>query len=88
MEIFAMNDCDWVAAETLESAKAYYMKEHSGGLPEDEAMEDPHQITEYEYDNRRFRAKDSGDYRTFRQELIRQIKAGDDFPCFFATTEC
>ena len=85
--IFSMNDCDWVAAETLESAKAYYMREHSGGLPEDEAMEDPHQLTDDQLDGHRFRTEDSDEYRTFRQELVRRITVGDEFPCFFASTE-
>ena len=87
MEIFQMNDCDWVAAEDLESAKAFYVREHSGGLPEDEAMEEPHQISDYEMGHNRFRLEDSDELRTFRQELIRRIKAGDEFPCFFASTE-
>lgn len=82
-----MNECDWVAAEDLESAKSYYMREHSDGWPEDEVMEDPHQLSDYEMGHNRFRLDDSDEQRTFAQELIRRIKAGDEFPCFFATTE-
>jgi hypothetical protein len=48
MKIFAMNDCDWMAAEDLESAKAAYLKDYSGDY---DSLEDPHELTEEEMDS-------------------------------------
>lgn len=89
IKVFAMNDCDWMAGESLESVKAAYMAEHAYGLPEDEAMDDPHELTEAEMDRLRFHDDEAKpeDYQTFRQRLNFMVNRGDDFPCFFASTE-
>ena len=90
MTIYAMNDCDWMAGESLESVKTLYLAENAGGLPEDEALDEPHELNDHEMDRLRFHdddAENPDDYRTFRQELNRRIANGDKFPCFFASTE-
>ena len=88
MKVFAMNDCDWMAGETLESVKALYMREYAGGLPEDEALDDPSEVNEHEMGRLRFHdSENCEDDSTFQEELDRRIAAGEKFPCFFASTE-
>lgn len=41
-KIFKLNECDWVAANTLEEAIEWYLKET--GLPEEDALEEPYEI--------------------------------------------
>jgi hypothetical protein len=42
VKVFAMNPCDWMAAESLEEAKAAYLKDYVGGPEDDETFDDPH----------------------------------------------
>ena len=85
MKVFAMNDCDWWAAETLEAAKAAYLKET--GLEEaDDPFDDPHELTPEEMDRLRFHSKDWA-VRSFQEQLDWMIASGQDFPAFFASTE-
>ena len=89
MKIFSMNDCDWVAAETLEEAKAAYL-EHTyitnSTNDEHDAFDDPGEITEIQYDKLLFHDED-GKVRSFREQLQHMIAAGEKFPTFFASTE-
>ena len=89
MKVFAMNDCDWMAGESLESVTELYLKEYAGGLPKDEACDNPHEVTEHQMDRLRFHddAESPDDYQTFQQRLNFMVRRGDKFPCFFATTE-
>ena len=89
LKIFRMNDCDWMAAETLEQAKRGYLQTVWGGTGEcdDEAFDCPGEISEAQYDRLLFR-DDDGTTRTFREQLQRMIERGEKFPCFFASTEC
>lgn len=90
MKVFAMNEYDWMAGESLESATEMYLKEYADGLPADEALDNPHELTEELLDRFRFHDADADgpeSYRTFRQELDRRVAAGETFPCFFASTE-
>ena len=51
MKIFAMNQCDWMAAENLESAAAAYLKDYASDYdPEC----DPHELTDEDMDRMRF----------------------------------
>lgn len=86
MKIFKMNDCDWMAAVSLESAKAKYMEDHADGLPEGEAMEDPREVSEADMDRLMF-SEDDGTKMTFREQLARLESERVKFPCFFASTE-
>ena len=90
MKVFAMNEYDWMAGESLESATEMYLKEYADGLPADEALDNPHELIDGLLDRFRFHDADADgpeSYRTFRQELDRRVAAGETFPCFFASTE-
>ena len=86
--VFQMNDCDWMAAATPESAIAGYEEYKS---PDDDFVKEP--PTELS-DETMARLKFTGEpgepdagTRTFREELDRRIAAGETFPQFFASTE-
>ena len=90
MKIFSMNDCDWMAAETLEEAKAAYLAECWSGTGEldEDAFDDPDEISAAQYDGLLFSDED-GTKRTFREQLQRMMESGrEKFPTFFASTEC
>jgi len=88
MKVFSMNDCDWMAGETLESCMAEYRANFSGNYewPDDEIFEDPHEVPDEKMDAMKFHA-DDGETLTFREELPRLIERGVSFPTFFASTE-
>lgn len=82
-----MNDCDWMAAESLKSAIDEYMANHAGGLPEDEAVEDARELSPDEM-RKLVYVDEPGDVRrSFREHLDKLIADGHKFPCFFASTE-
>jgi hypothetical protein len=100
MKIFAMNDCDWYAADTVEDAlKA--MAEEVGcettpegitAMREDFDVDDPGEISDESMDVLIY--TDDSELpegqiinRTFREQLAKMIADGCKFPCFFATTE-
>jgi hypothetical protein len=85
VKVFAMNDCEWWAAETLEQAKADYLKE-TGTEEADEPFDDPHELDEEAMDHLRFTDED-GTSRSFREQLEKMVSDGCEFPSFFATTE-
>lgn len=86
VKVFALNDYDWWAAETLEEAKAAYLNE-TGMKEADEPFDDPHELDEVAMNHFRFREED-GTTRTFREQLEKMVSNGQDFPAFFASTEC
>jgi hypothetical protein len=86
MKVFAMNDCEWWAAETLEEAKADYLKE-TGMKEADEPFDDPHELDAEAMDRLRFFDEDEKAKRSFREQLERMVSSGAEFPCLFATTE-
>lgn len=86
IKIFVMNDCDWIAARSLEEAKTYYDQEIEADL------DDPRELTEEELDRKVFVESDeddrpNGEAMAFREKLRRMVVAGDKFPTFFASTE-
>ena len=89
MRIFAMNDCDWMAAETLEDAKVAYLRDYAGGLDEEESLDNPHELSGEEMDHLRFfdLEAEPRENCSFREQLERLITAGQEFPCFFASAE-
>ncbi len=87
MKIFAMNDCDWMAAETLEAATAAYLVEYSGGLPADEALDSPRELTDEEMGLLLVMDESGVRVGTFREELDKLVAAGAVFPRMFASTE-
>jgi hypothetical protein len=92
MRVFRINDCDWWMARTSEDAKASYL-EILGPMPDDEAFDDPHELSDAELDRLMFVDVDDHDQplkktrRTFREELQRRIDAGVTVPEMFASTE-
>jgi hypothetical protein len=88
IRIFAVTECEWMAASSLEEAIAGYLKE-TGMSQEDIAEEDPVEVADSELDRLIF-TDDEGETsvkRTFREELARRIAEGAEFPTLFATTE-
>lgn len=86
VKVFEMNDCDWVAAATLESAVAHYLKEHAGGRSAEDAMDNPHELTEEEMESLIFSDEDRG-RSSYKSRLDYLIAERVKFPCLFASTE-
>lgn len=89
MKVFAMNDCDWMAAETLEEATAAYVKDFTGGREEHDVLDNPTELTDVEAEppvKRTFREQRGRDGQADLQ-LSKLIAEGQKFPCFFASTE-
>jgi hypothetical protein len=89
--IYRLNDCEWWVARTLQEAKEDYQYT-IGPMTDEDAFEDPAEISEANYDNLRFTDVDEGERPTgitmsFREELIRRIAAGLSSPEMFAATE-
>lgn len=99
IKIFAMNECDWYAAATPEEAKRG-LAENMGyesvkAMYEDWAIEgEPHELSDWDLDRLRVKceAEDGGydpdgEEQTFRARLAEMVADGEEFPCFFASTE-
>jgi hypothetical protein len=90
--VFRMNDYEWWVARTLEEAKADY-QQTVGPMPEDEAFDDPGELTDAELDRLKFIEDPEVPptkwvRRTFREELERISKSEfDKKPGMFACTE-
>jgi hypothetical protein len=99
IKIFAMNDCDWYAAATPEEAKRYMAEnlsyESVEAMYADGVIEgEPCELSDADLDRLKFKdlgEDDSydpdGEEQTFRARLAEMVAAGDEFPCFFASTE-
>jgi hypothetical protein len=100
IKIFAMNDCDWYAAESVEDAlkamaEVFSYKTTPEGIAdmrEGLDVENPGEISDESMDSLIF--TDDSDLpegqivkRTFREQLAQMIADGQKFPCFFASTE-
>lgn len=93
IQVFEINDCEWWAGEgTPADILAAYMLET--GVSHEDATGDadqyPRPLTNAEMDCLMYfddEIRDLGTARTFRQQLAQMVKAGEKFPCFFATTE-
>jgi hypothetical protein len=99
-KIFQLNYCDWWAGYDLESVMAAYRKEMTEGHfapcdPNDDIFDEPHELSDADMERLKFVDGDDpinadgtpGGTRSFREELRRQVERGDEFPCFFASTE-
>lgn len=101
MKIYKLNACDWWMAETREQAVEDY-KKYAGMHGSPEHWENARELTEEELDRLIFHDEEwvpdhpeaplprRGSFqvtkRTFREQLARQVAAGDG-SSFFATTE-
>ena len=92
VKIFKLNDCDWYAAEDMESAIRQIMYD-TGNIREDCVDSSAHELTDDEMDRLRFiddreNDEDAEDgSRSFREQLALMVERGDSFPCPFASTE-
>lgn len=90
VHIFAMNECDWVAAADMNSALEFY-KKHVGGAAAEEFIDEPHQLVSEDLDRIKFtRTVDDDEPRgtfTFREQLVLVLTRGEEIPTFFASTE-
>jgi len=80
IKVFKMNDCDWWAGATLEECVADY--------PDEDTIEEPAELTDEEM-NEFIYAEDHycDTQKSFRQKLEEMVKAGEQFPRAFASTE-
>jgi hypothetical protein len=99
IKIFAMNDCDWYAGTTAEDATRG-MAENLGFETTPEAIAEmceeytvkPVELSDEDLERKMF-ADDDEDgakgsvERSFRAQLDNMIATGEEFPCFFASTE-
>jgi hypothetical protein len=92
VKIFKLNDCDWYAAEDMESAIQQIMYD-TGNVHEDCVDSSAHELTNEEMDclrfmdDREFGPDAAGISRSFREQLAIMIERGGSFPCPFATTK-
>jgi len=99
-KVFAMNECDWVAAFDLESAKQCYaewLNYDSVASAEADAMyDDPAELSEADMQRIQFThdRDDPGECEayghtecSFADRLKEMIAEGQTFPSFFASTE-
>lgn len=87
LKIFRVNDCEWYLAKNLQQAVELAMSDSE--LPEDEACDNPREVTEEEMNRLKFiddTYRQDSTSRTFAEELARQIANGA-VPGPFATTE-
>ena len=92
MKIFKLNDCDWYAAEDMESAINQIMHD-TGNAREDCVDSSAHELTDEEMDRLKFVDENENEEcnptttRTFREQLALMVDHADSFPCPFASTE-
>jgi len=97
--VFQLNEFDWWAGFDLESVKAAYLKEmgyeDSRLMDVRDAFDDPHEVADLDMERLKFVDGDDpinadgtpGGTRSFREQLDLMIAKGEQFPCFFASTE-
>lgn len=85
MKVFQINDCDWVAAETLEQAVAWYQA--TGEAPEDEYELDAEEMQRRQFlDTDGVFGPEKAVY-SFQAALALMTADGDTEPFLFASTE-
>ncbi len=86
LKVFRLNDNDWWVAESLEEAKADYLK--VTGLTEDEAFDGEAELSDADLDRLHIFDEDFRRTRSFRERL-EQIAADplESVPGIFASTE-
>ena len=93
VKIWKMNDCDWVAAETLGQAKQCLADTVGSGTVnkefEDEFLDEPEALSPFEMKTLKFRDEDAPKEKeiSFKERLQFMIASGEKFPTFFASTE-
>jgi len=83
LNVYRMNDFDWVAAESLDDArKVYEVHCKEVGCYDDFDMDEISKLTEEDLDRCSYHDENAGKTMTFREAL-----KGMEGPGFFATTE-
>lgn len=93
-KVFKMNDCEWVAARTLDEAKQTLatMVMVDGVVNdafEEEFCENPHALSEDDLDTNTYTddlSDPKSQKRTFREQLS-DLYRSNSLPCYFASTE-
>ena len=87
--VFAMNDCDWWVARSLDEAIASYFE--AIGDDNQKMTDGAHELSETDLDRLQFTdpGRDQQDpvRRSFREELARRVAEGIRGPGMFASTE-
>lgn len=86
IKVFAMNDCDWMAGETVEDCLREYKANYSGDYDGDDPLE-PEELDDEEMNTLRFTNDEIDKKWSFREQLNWMIERGEKFPTFFASTE-
>lgn len=86
VKIFQVNDYEYWAGETLEETTKACLEEW--GM-EEEALDEPHEITDEEMDTLTVTDDEGPERRTipFRQALNELVAGGQEFPCLFAAND-
>lgn len=94
MKVFAVNECDWWAAETAEEAFKAAMEEMGCETSEEfrvdgNAFDTPIEIEDADMLTMHIRTDDGheGELISFRDQLNNLIACGARFPLLFASTE-
>jgi SpoVK/Ycf46/Vps4 family AAA+-type ATPase len=82
-----MDDCDWYAAASKEDAIAAYIEQVGEFDDSDMYQLSDEQLDRLEYTDADENENPTGEKRTFREQLAREVAAGTQFPCLFASTE-
>ena len=84
MNIYAMNECDWMIGESLDGCIAEYIENYGGECQDN--FEDAYELSNEELDSIKF-VDAAGDERSFAEQLSIEVSEGGAFPRFFASTE-
>jgi hypothetical protein len=99
IKVFAMNDCDWYAAETLDDAlramaELYCFPPTPEGIADmrkEYEVNEPSELSAEAMARMTFQEEDEdgsgAEMKSFRVKLDEMIAGGEEFPCFFASTE-
>lgn len=91
-KVFQLNHCDWWAGYDLESVKTAYLAEMEFDESE---MKNPHEVSDLDMERLKFVDGDDpinadgtlGGTQSFREQLNIMVARGQQFPCYFASTE-
>lgn len=82
--IYELNDCDFWAGPSLQACIDEARKQFGDDYCDDPSMQGP--ISEWQMNQFRFIHEDLST-TSFREELLRLMREGEEFPCLFASTE-
>lgn len=92
VNVYAMNDSDWVVARSEEEAAKFWSEFAAtlGMYPEDVEEDLPVRVSDEEMRRLQYHT-DAGSRHneiiSFAEQLARLVREGEEFPCYFATAE-